>query len=666
MEWESREEYLETLCSYGALALEETEDRGRRGLREETARIERAAAEAEEKELFLPLEYLLRIFRCDRIQRCFVRLLCAMELNPHILKKISWDRIREKDLRTVLAGALEIGGAQVWRSVRQPGFCRVFLEHGGKGEEVALEERILYFAVNGAEIYRGYEGFSLAEEEVCKETSAAEDEGCDGVGQQSLQEISRKGYGVRQLEKLYRLWKKGEQEGVRSILFYLTGSPLAGKEEAAAKVCRRLGERASYLDMDCRDEEFFLLLRECRIFQCVPVLKGGSWEEADRGKILMALEAFSVVFLTAERYEHLNLEQTEVYAIDFPIITAREMEEAWLRALPAGSRILESCVSEISGKYILYPRQIEQIIREARLLAAAEGKNDMEKRHLEEGCLRILDPPPDKRAVRVNRHYGWEDLVLPRQQKELLKAACGQVIYKRRVYEDWGMQEKLSYGRGVSMILSGPPGTGKTMAAQVLAGWLGMSLYRIELSSVISKYIGETEKNLEQIFEMAEKSQGILFFDEADALFSKRTEVKEANDRYNNLEAAFLLQKMESYEGITILATNYIQNFDEAFKRRMKFLIEFPFPNEEQRRKIWEKCIPGKMPTGALDLDFLAGKFSLSGGNIRNAVVYAAFLAAGEGTDVEMRHMIKAVKNEYAKSGKTVTREEAGEYYMHL
>ena len=206
------------------------------------------------------------------------------------------------------------------------------------------------------------------------------------------------------------------------------------------------------------------------------------------------------------------------------------------------------------------------------------------------------------------------------------------------------LERKSPTGGGISVIFAGPPGTGKTMAAQVMASELCLDLYRIELPAVVSKYIGETEKNLEEIFEQASKSQVILFFDEADVLFSKRTEVRDSNDKYSNMEAAFLLQKMEEYEGITVLATNFLQNFDEAFKRRMKFIIDFPFPGPEERRQIWRQAFPAEVPVdGELDFDFLAGAFELSGSNIKNSVLHAAFLAAASGEAVSMRHVIAGV-----------------------
>lgn len=270
------------------------------------------------------------------------------------------------------------------------------------------------------------------------------------------------------------------------------------------------------------------------------------------------------------------------------------------------------------------------------------------------------------RTVKINAEYTWNELILPEYPKKQIMTACNQITYKHYVYGKWELGSKISYGKGTSIVFAGPPGTGKTMAAQVIANEIGLDLYKVELSSIVSKYVGETEKNLNEIFEQAKKSQIILFFDEADVLFSKRTEVKDANDKYNNMEAAFMLQKIEEYEGITILATNYLQNFDEAFKRRMKFIIDFPFPDRCYRKEIWKTAFPIAMPVEEIDMDYLANTFELSGSNIKNVVLYSAFLAAGAKEAVGMKHIILGIKNEFSKSGKILSKTDVGEYYMLL
>lgn len=327
---------------------------------------------------------------------------------------------------------------------------------------------------------------------------------------------------------------------------------------------------------------------------------------------------------------------------------------------PIGSQI---SLQEMANKYLMTSGQIRDTMKMAWKMTRYHQKTVIDKEELTESCHQFLKGRFGRSVKKVEGVFQWEDLVLPERQKEKLNAACNQLLYRHHVLEKWKFQEKMVYGTGISMIFAGPPGTGKTMAAQVIAKRLGMELYKVELASVVSKFIGETEKNLEEIFEQARKSQVILFFDEADVLFGKRTEVRDSNDKYSNMEAAFLLQKMEEYQGVVILATNLLQNMDEAFKRRMKFVVDFPFPDSSQRLELWKKSIPPEIPveTG-LDLQFLASHFELSGSNIKNVVYQGAFFAAaGEGI-LGMKELLLSVRNEYEKSGKVLSRQELGPY----
>lgn len=274
-------------------------------------------------------------------------------------------------------------------------------------------------------------------------------------------------------------------------------------------------------------------------------------------------------------------------------------------------------------------------------------------------------PMEIRHATRMRCPFTMEDIILPDTVRTALNNICDQVHFYDKVYREWGMDRIVSYGRGISALFSGASGTGKTMAAQVVAKSIQRPLYRVSLPSVVSKYIGETEKNLNEIFDQAGRMPIVLFFDEADVLFAKRTEIKDGNDKYSNMEAAFLLQKIEEYEGVTLLATNYRQNFDEAFSRRLKFVIDFPFPDQDGRTKIWQKSIPEKLMNDEIDTEYLGRQFELSGGHIKNIVVHAAFLTAADGRDrLTMADMVEAVRHEYAKLGKVMTRRELGEYYV--
>ncbi len=274
----------------------------------------------------------------------------------------------------------------------------------------------------------------------------------------------------------------------------------------------------------------------------------------------------------------------------------------------------------------------------------------------------LTAPDLSRLAIRIVPRYTWDDLVLPDEKMRQLRGIASRIQQRRMVHRDWGFGRKLARGKGVSVLFSGPSGTGKTMAAEVLAHDLG-DLYQVDLSSVVSKYIGETEKNLERIFNEAELSNQLLLFDEADAIFGKRTEVKDAHDRYANIEVDYLLQRMEQYSGPVVLATNFQKNLDDAFLRRLSEIVEFPFPDEVARERIWRGHFPAEAPReDDIDYAFLAKQFNLTGGNIRNIVVNAAFLAAQEGSAIGMRHLIGALRGEFQKQGKLVLKTELGTY----
>lgn len=262
---------------------------------------------------------------------------------------------------------------------------------------------------------------------------------------------------------------------------------------------------------------------------------------------------------------------------------------------------------------------------------------------------------PIPHTQRMTGGAGLSDVILPEHSRAQVAACIERVRMAKQVYETWGFAKNMSYGRGVSMLFWGPPGTGKTILAQAVANELEMELYRVNLPAVVSKYVGETEKHLNEIFDHAKGRRIVLFFDEADVLFGKRTEIKEANDKYANMEAAYLLQKMEEYEGVTVLATNYRRNFDEAFSRRLTAIIAIPFPDHEARKAIWELVLPKALRGADVDLEQLAEKYELTGSSIKNSVLSAAFASAAAGKEkIDKEYLAAGIRGEFEKQGKTM------------
>jgi len=329
-----------------------------------------------------------------------------------------------------------------------------------------------------------------------------------------------------------------------------------------------------------------------------------------------------------------------------PMPSFPERERAW-RDLTGATE-----TRDVAAKFRLSIQQIQDAAEIARVSSSRAGRR-LEAADLDSGARHASASSLGELARRLPTAYGWDDLVVPERQRELLRSVSARLRHRDRVLSDWGYERTLGGTPGLKVLFAGESGTGKTMAAQVLGADLGLELFRVDLATVVSKYIGETEKNLSRIFAAAEGSNAMLFFDEADALFGKRSEVSDAHDRYANIEVAYLLQEMEVYPGAVILATNFRRNVDDAFIRRLDVVVDFPFPDVEDRRRIWRLLLPAAAPVDDdVDLDFLAANFRLSGGAIRNCSMSAAFRAADEDTSIGMRHLVLAVAHEYTKQGR--------------
>jgi SpoVK/Ycf46/Vps4 family AAA+-type ATPase len=309
---------------------------------------------------------------------------------------------------------------------------------------------------------------------------------------------------------------------------------------------------------------------------------------------------------------------------------------------------------DLGTKYKFTPGEIDRACRQLKA-------NGVEK--ISETLSEIMPPVFTKGTIEpYHPNCTLDDLVVSDDIRQKINEICAYVWYSSKVYDEWNLESKYAYGKAVSVLLSGPPGTGKTMTARVIADMLKLPLYRVNLSQLVDKYIGETEKHLEEIFTNAEQSNLILFFDEADAVFSKRSEVNDSKDKYANTEVSYILQRIESYEGIVILATNYKSNIDNAFMRRMKYIISFQLPNKDERLELWKGCFTNETPLCDIDYEYLAEQFEFSPSTIKNVVLTASFVAASEDSPIEMRHIIGGIKNEYEKSGKPVLIAEFGRY----
>jgi hypothetical protein len=352
--------------------------------------------------------------------------------------------------------------------------------------------------------------------------------------------------------------------------------------------------------------------------------------------------------------------------VDAVAATAAERGAIWRSALPdaAGDASLGAEIDRLPFR--LAPEQVMRAARSATLHAVADGRG-LESRDLYGGARAQNAAGLERLARRIEPVVAWPDLVLPRPIVSQLRELAGRARHRDLVLDEWGMGRRSSKGRGITALFAGDSGTGKTMSAEVIAGELGLDLYVIDLSTVVDKYIGETEKNLDRVFSEADRVNGILLFDEADSIFGKRSEVKDARDRYANVEVAYLLQRMEQFDGMAILTTNLRANVDEAFVRRLDAIIDFPMPEQEDRLRIWRTNLPAGLPLAPdLDLDFLARAFKLSGGNIRNVAVGAAYRAAEAGRPISMLDLVRETEREYRKLGRLVVESEFGAHFRAL
>lgn len=482
------------------------------------------------------------------------------------------------------------------------------------------------------------------------------------------------------VERFERIIRYGERNGAVVIL---KGKTYSGRRSCLYKLGTRLGRRLLYIDFDrmCQagQKEYQhlrnLIFTEIRIQE--PILYVSGRKTAENKKYRIAdlisevLEYAKVVFT--------SFEPGELAGMRAPYILFDLGEENLLRRKKIWDGMMseypvEEQVSSVqmASKYNLVAGDIRRVFEMADFFRLMEDAELIHKEYLEKAIYETGSIDFQGLATRIPAVFAWSDIELGDAALRTLKLICARIDLQYQVGEIAGLNKKLAYGKGVSILFYGAPGTGKTMCAQVLAKELGMELYRVDLSQMVSKYIGETEKNLGRVFDEAKKGNTILFFDEADSLFSRRTDVTDVKDKYSNTEVSFLLQKMEEYSGITILATNLLQNFDPAILRRLTYSIRFEQPNEQTRLELWNKILPQTVQfSEALDIGYFAEKFELSGSNIKAILYNAAYMAAVQMQAdkqldsiimIQPVHLVKALQMEYDKLGMYLQRSDLGVY----
>lgn len=441
----------------------------------------------------------------------------------------------------------------------------------------------------------------------------------------------------------------------------LCGDDNSGKRAVAYELCNRFGIPlytipGATLPQNPSDLDILVLLceREAVLTGCIILV---DCDEVDLDALgSLTLRRFvdrseTALILTTRHRRRIGNRPMVNFDVDRP--TTAEQRDLWRNTVGGRNGYVNSLVSQFSfSASDIY--DVGSSVGD--LIHGREEEYSPEEisRILSEACKQKARARLSELAQRIESSFLWDDLVLSEQQIYVLRSIAVQVRCRLKVYEDWGFREKCSRGLGISAAFAGPSGTGKTMAAEVLARELGLDLYRIDLSAVVSKYVGETEKNLRRIFDAAEEGGAILLFDEADALFGKRSEVKDSHDRYANIEISYLLQRMEQYRGLAVLTTNLKNALDTAFLRRIRFLVQFPFPGAAQRAEIWRRIFPRATPSEGLDCLKLA-QLNITGGHIRNIALTAAFLAANSNECVRMHHVLDASKLEYAKMERSLT-----------
>ena len=470
------------------------------------------------------------------------------------------------------------------------------------------------------------------------------------------------------------------EEGVRIFSYF--GDEGSGRKFFVKHFC--LGKELNAISVNCKklfaydfqyvDKALWAVTRECILTNACLVLDEISFREDESEKVYgymdlafgkIGQQGITAFVISRDKLALKNITNQEFTELEIPTPANQEREDCWKYFSKDYGLAQDVDLAEMATKFLFTPGKIKSALKNARSLSTMDKEILIPRGTLFRGCYNQMSSELTQKATKVKANFGFEDIVMNKDQRETLEHAIDQMNFRKQVYDNWNYTKKYPYGRGLSILLFGAPGTGKSMCAQVIAHELNLELYRVDLSKVIDKYVGETEKAISMIFREAKKCNVVLFFDECDTLFAKRSDDGGSNQASNNNKTALLLQEVEAYDGVSVLATNYKHNIDPAFFRRMKYIVEFQFPDVDTREMLWRTTIPKGTPLGEdVDIRFLAERFEFVGGNIKNCILNAAFLAAadGDGKEVCMKHYLQAIRYEFVKVGKVFTRADFEPY----
>lgn len=469
-------------------------------------------------------------------------------------------------------------------------------------------------------------------------------------------------------------------EGVRIFSYF--GDEGSGRKFFVKHFCLEKGFNA--VSVNCKklfaydfqyvDKALWAVNRECILTNACLVLDEINFRDDEAEKVYgymdlafgkIGQQGITAFVISRDKLAMKNITNNEFTELEIPTPMNQERENCWRYFSKDYALAQDVDLAEMATKFLFTPGKIKSALKNARSLATMDKEILIPRGTLFKGCYNQMSSELTQKATKVKANFGFEDIVMNKDQRETLEHAIDQMNFRKKVYDNWNYTKKYPYGRGLSILLFGAPGTGKSMCAQVIAHELNLELYRVDLSKVIDKYVGETEKSISMIFREAKKCNVVLFFDECDTLFAKRSDDGGSNQASNNNKTALLLQEVEAYDGVSVLATNYKHNIDPAFFRRMKYIVEFQFPDVDTREMLWRTTIPKGTPLGEdVDIRFLAERFEFVGGNIKNCILNAAFLAAadGDGQEVCMKHYLQAIRYEFVKVGKVFTRADFEPY----